>query len=232
MLGLLLTVILLVTAIGGQATDFYEDSPPPLDVCEADLLKLCQMDTPIDIEQSFSARMCLRAYRDVLSDECAAFLKDSPSIIEPCFHEINTFCQEEQPVERVVFSCLMSQIYAGISQECAVALGNRDDQLDIASTDHFYFLLDDDSVEMSTQINMAVLWTLRTVRADQLIDLLQLVATQILQLEGWFDDWVKSTSLSHGSLRGGDEDDRVHWRSSAQDKAMDNGSSRGGSNFE
>lgn len=221
-------------------TDLFEDSSSleaedSYGVCEKELSDLCKIEYSVDFEQSFQARMCLRAYRDLLSDECSAFIiKDSPSIVEPCYQEINTFCQGVQPGENRIYSCLMRQAYAGVSQDCQLALRDHDRMADIEATDTDDNSIDrddDDLFEVKGQAevmadSLASLWSLQMVvpswSATSISaifeQLVQHIAMEIAQVEDWFivlsSTWA-APGTAAPSLRGQQQqqqdDDRKDW---------------------
>lgn len=100
-------------------------SPPSLS-CEKELQELCALDEK-DVDE-FDARMCLRAYRDLISDECSFFLMRHPSIVEPCYQEISTFCIGVEAGDRRILNCLLQQDYAGFSRECQLALKPEEEE--------------------------------------------------------------------------------------------------------
>eukprot|EP00981_Chlorochromonas_danica_P004116 scaffold801_cov178-Ochromonas_danica.AAC.21 len=109
---------------------FAPPPPPPRLPCQKEMHDFCSLDNKKEMKNvdEFDARMCLRAYRDLISDECSLFLVRHPSIVEPCYQEISTFCVGVEAGNRRILNCLLQQDYAGFSRECQLALKAEDDE--------------------------------------------------------------------------------------------------------
>lgn len=187
--------------------------------CQEELASICGTSNIADYEQSFQARMCLRAGRAKLGENCQAYLRDeSPSIVEPCFNEINTRCSNIQPGENRILMCLMDQEYASMGEDCKTALadvvveGGDDDasELDDAGDDDKMFWT---SFWPSSQTSLLPsfdslnsFWspqsfTLSNVPEASLPEVLALiinrVAMEMLYAEEWITQFFQSKGMNH-----------------------------------
>lgn len=113
------------TRVGVMASTIQE-------ACTKELLTYCVDMPPDSLEDSFLARMCLRDYRENLSHECKIFIyEDSPSLVEPCFQEISTFCHDVIPGDNRILACLMGEWYDKLAHECLIAVS---EQLEVISS--------------------------------------------------------------------------------------------------
>lgn len=117
--------------------------------CEQELVNFCKLNSFRGFEQNFEARMCLRAFRDMLSEQCLQRLQVVPSIVEPCYQEISTYCQDVEPGDNRILSCLVKQDYAGIARDCQLALSEYDwtAELDVIETDDDASPISDDLID-------------------------------------------------------------------------------------
>eukprot|EP00850_Spirogloea_muscicola_P014522 SM000105S13867 [mRNA] locus=s105:179263:185692:- [translate_table: standard] len=108
-----------------EVADVRLDVPLQL-ACEDDLAKMCR-ETSKDHGNSLS---CLRSHRDNLSDECraeelrfsmmeASDLRLTPTLMNACGQEIQTFCRDVSPADSQAFKCLQANLEAvGMSAAC------------------------------------------------------------------------------------------------------------------
>lgn len=90
--------------------------------CADDLSSICGMGLPDSYEGVYNARLCLRHNHEDVSVGCQIFVeKTSPSIVEPCFDQISTFCKDMKPGSGRIHSCLYDSIN-DLTVRCANAL--------------------------------------------------------------------------------------------------------------
>jgi len=91
-------------------------------VCFSNLVELCAMDSPNSLEDIYYARICLWKNQKDLDNACIDYLTvEHPSIIEPCFNDIESFCSSIEPGFGHVHSCLFAR-ESELSNRCAQAL--------------------------------------------------------------------------------------------------------------
>jgi hypothetical protein len=93
--------------------------------CKDELLKFCNVSSqPNSYRSVFQSRMCLQANKNQLSKKCGDFLEnESPSIVEPCFEEINGHCNNtENDKEFDAAKCINKLPKNKIRTECRVAM--------------------------------------------------------------------------------------------------------------
>ncbi len=120
----LLAVVLTVFA-------FDEQKINVLNPCSKDITNLCGMSSPRSYQEIFDARLCLKSSNEI-SNECQAYLTNvSPSVVEPCFEDINKYCFNAAHTFDQMSNCL-SKYSVELSNTCSVALNSRKHQEDIA----------------------------------------------------------------------------------------------------
>ncbi len=89
--------------------------------CTQDISNICGMPFPETYQSIFDARLCLRGSVSEVSKDCLDYVNiESPSIIEPCFSEINMFCRNVAPGENRIHICL-SKYPEKLTKECSAA---------------------------------------------------------------------------------------------------------------
>jgi len=102
---------LSVLAVYTSIVVSQSDSSTPLSSsdCSADLI-LCSVTNPVSIADIYQTRICLWSNKDFVSDQCKTFLTTtSPSIVEPCLYEIQTYCSGVSPGFGQVHNCLTAR---------------------------------------------------------------------------------------------------------------------------
>lgn len=197
-----------VTAVDDDDTNTAAKDWDPLP-CSKELEVLCKIDYAVGFERNYESRMCLRAFRDMVSDQCRAFLEVVPSIVEPCFQEINTYCIDVEPGDNRILSCLVQQDYASISHDCQIALSEFDwaAGLEIVSADDDSLVLTDDqeyNSELTDSIATGIASLLSVqyvqipafvnVSASELLErLIEHIAAEMSEVEQWIGDCIAST---------------------------------------
>lgn len=98
--------------------------------CAEDLRFICGMNQPTSYVEDFNARYCLKFNSDEVSNECKNYLAISaPSLVETCFHEIKTLCNNVNPGSGRIHACLYG-FYDKISVRCASSLMNEKTSID------------------------------------------------------------------------------------------------------
>ncbi len=91
-------------------------------VCEDDIVNICGMPFPETYQAVFDARFCLRSSLVEVSDDCLDYVNNiSPSLIEPCFNEITTYCKNVSPGANRIQACL-AKYETKLSEECSFSL--------------------------------------------------------------------------------------------------------------
>lgn len=95
-------------------------NPASTAVCEPDLHRICGLESfPTETADIYQARMCLRANSDFIDASCVNYLTvTNPSIVEPCFAEINVYCKYVPAGDSRVHHCLEAVI-PHLSAKCA-----------------------------------------------------------------------------------------------------------------
>ncbi len=89
--------------------------------CEQDITNVCGMPFPDTYQAIFDARICLKSSWFEVSAKCQSYLTiESPSIIEPCFAEINMLCRNVAAGENRIHTCL-SKYSEKLTNECFAA---------------------------------------------------------------------------------------------------------------
>lgn len=108
-----------------QKTDIVESTPVSFAIdtqCGDDLQELCAINNPSDVEEIYYSRVCLWKNKKALSSSCTKFVtQSSPSIVEPCFDDINSFCSNVVPGYGRIHQCLALRSHE-TSQQCTKAL--------------------------------------------------------------------------------------------------------------
>jgi len=96
---------------------------PEEHACANDLRSLCSsIKSPSTVSETYHARMCLWNHNERLSSSCMAYLTvESPSVVEPCYHQIKTFCSRVEPGESRIQNCLYENL-DDLTVRCANAL--------------------------------------------------------------------------------------------------------------
>ncbi len=90
--------------------------------CAEDISNICGMPFPVDDLAVYDTRLCLKENSLHVSIKCQDYVSSlTPSIIEPCFNEIRTFCKNVQPGANRIHTCL-SMHENELTEECSVAL--------------------------------------------------------------------------------------------------------------
>jgi hypothetical protein len=94
-----------------------------------DVAKICGTSFPDTYQSTYDTRLCLRENIQETSKECQEYLTIvSPSIIEPCFNEIEAHCLDVYPGGNRVHSCL-TKFAEQLSVECSAALFRSPDKV-------------------------------------------------------------------------------------------------------
>jgi hypothetical protein len=90
--------------------------------CVTDLEEVCFIHSPLSVEEVYYSRLCLWKNQDTISSNCVTYLTEtSPSIVEPCFNEIESFCTGIIPGYGQVHNCLSSRA-EDLTVRCANSL--------------------------------------------------------------------------------------------------------------
>jgi hypothetical protein len=93
-----------------------------LNPCQDDISNVCGMPFPFTFQTIFDARLCLKSNSKQVSKECTNYLLNiSPSIVEPCFEEIKSYCRNVSPGNNRLNTCL-SKYSSSVNPQCANAL--------------------------------------------------------------------------------------------------------------
>ncbi len=94
--------------------------------CADDIFGICGMPFPEEYLAVYDARLCLKENSLFVSKKCQDYVNTvTPSIIEPCFKEIRSYCKNVQPGGNRIHTCL-SKYEKDISEECTVALSRAE----------------------------------------------------------------------------------------------------------
>jgi hypothetical protein len=116
-------LLLCFLLISSESSSAVEINP-----CELDVAKICGTTFPDTYQSTYDTRLCLRENIQDTSKECQEYLTIvSPSIIEPCFDEIEAHCLDISPGGNRVHSCL-TKFTNQLSAGCSAALFRSPDK--------------------------------------------------------------------------------------------------------
>lgn len=120
-----MTIIALVSASSAVSAWNYDQADQAALVCEPDLHHICGPEKfPTETVDLFAARMCLRANSDAIGSSCMNYLMvENPSIVEPCFENINKFCNGVPAGDSRIHQCLTNvRLPDQLSEKCYVIM--------------------------------------------------------------------------------------------------------------
>lgn len=126
-----MSIVALVSIVAATSSD--QES-----ACEPDLHRICGNEKfPTDTPELYQARMCLRANIDSIDPSCTNYLTVmNPSIVEPCFDEINQNCKNVPAGDSRVHHCLESTV-TKFSPKCAASIRREIEQTNVPNKDMY-----------------------------------------------------------------------------------------------